>query len=516
MNRRTRLGLIGTLALAASGTPAWAQFSGSYAPPTWTTTQDNSNGTVNTGGAPGSIVLTAPGIVGNTNGGSITYSNTANLTGVYSFNWNFTNTQNNDDDLPQFVTNGIATTFSQYILGTNLFSQNGSEAYSLKAGDTFGFRILDSDNDSFIGILTISNFLYPTPNPLRPVLYSSAIQPYADIQSVSLDAIKNQRELILSQAGNCQQRGWVISDRSTTEPTKQSDSRSACIFISGGHASGSINGSPSLGSYDSDNTSSAYGVEWKPAKPWAIGAAYGYGTANLSNFNFQDNTARLNSNINSFNAYGVYQPDNHWKIAAIAGYSNFSHSGHRSFLGDTANAQFSANGYTAGLQASYEFQLKQQRKPNQSLSPIRIRPLISLAWAGNGQTGFTETGDAFLLNVDGQSSNSLIATAGTAIEAPIALNKAGTTVITPRAGVAFQYDMLANNLSNRSITATAVELPTASFTEAGQNRGANTLYLDLGADLQISKSFGLYVDVNYQAFSNGNELGYRGGLRASF
>ncbi|MFZ9463111.1 MAG: autotransporter outer membrane beta-barrel domain-containing protein [Vulcanococcus sp.] len=499
MNRRTRLGLIALLAMAAGGGPARAQFSGSYAPPTWTLIQNNSNGTVNTSGAPGSIVITAPGLVGNVNGGTITYSNTARLTGIYKFNWNFTNTQNNDDDLPQFVINDNAINFSQYVLGSGLFSQSGAETYSLSRGDTFGFRIDDVDNDSFVGILTISNFLYP-------VLYSSALQPYADIQSVSLDAIKNQRELILSQAGDCKQRGWLIGPEGSR----------TCLFVSGAYASGNINGSVSLGSYNSGNTSSAYGVEWKPGEQWAIGAAYGYGTANLSDFNFQGSSAQINSNINSINAYGVYQPDKNWKIAAITGYSNFSHSGYRTFLGDTAKANFSSTGYTAALQASYEFRLRQDSKPSSSLNPIRIRPLVNLAWAGNDQAGFTETGNTFLLNVNGQASNSLIATAGTAIELPIALNKARTTVLTPRAGLAYQYDMLANSTSNRTISATAVDVPSLSLTETGQNRGSNTLYLDFGADLQINRNFGLYADVNYQAFSNGNELGYPGGLRANF
>jgi uncharacterized protein with beta-barrel porin domain len=286
--------------------------------------------------------------------------------------------------------------------------------------------------------------------------------------------------------------------------------------VSGAYASGNINGSVSLGSYNSGNTSSAYGVEWKPGEQWAIGAAYGYGTANLSDFNFQGSSAQINSNINSINAYGVYQPDKNWKIAAITGYSNFSHSGYRTFLGDTAKANFSSTGYTAALQASYEFRLRQDSKPSSSLNPIRIRPLVNLAWAGNDQAGFTETGNTFLLNVNGQASNSLIATAGTAIELPIALNKARTTVLTPRAGLAYQYDMLANSTSNRTISATAVDVPSLSLTETGQNRGSNTLYLDFGADLQINRNFGLYADVNYQAFSNGNELGYRGGLRANF
>jgi uncharacterized protein YhjY with autotransporter beta-barrel domain len=346
----------------------------------------------------------------------------------------------------------------------------------------------------------------------------NTVQPYANIQSVGLDALKNQRELVLNQAGNCDQRGWVVYDSDKgKDPSKTKKKQSFCVFAEGGYATGSINGTSTLGGYDTRNASSAFGVEWKASQQWAIGAAYGYGTANLGGYNFQDTTASIDSNINSGNIYAVYRPDKNWKIAALGGYSGFSYSGNRTFLGDTSDSSFSANGYTAAIQASYDIILsKDYNNKKNPLNPVRVRPLIGLAWGSHQQDGFNETGDGTLVNVQGQTTNSLMATLGASLEAPIPLNSSKITVLTPRVGVAYQYDFLANQNGNKSITAVFQDDPTTSFTEVGQNRGANSVYLDLGADLQINPNLVLYASVNYQAFTNGNQFGYQGGVRVKF
>jgi uncharacterized protein YhjY with autotransporter beta-barrel domain len=347
---------------------------------------------------------------------------------------------------------------------------------------------------------------------------ASSFQPYADMQSIGLDALKNQRELVLNQAGNCDQRGWVVYDSDKgKDPRKPKKNLSFCVFAEGGNATGSINGTSTLGGYDTSNASSAFGVEWKASQQWAIGAAYGYGTTNLGGYNFQDTTASIESNINSGNIYAVYRPDKNWKIAALGGYSGFSYSGNRTFLGDTANSSFSANGYTAAIQASYDIILsKDYNNKKNPLNPVRVRPLVGLAWGGHQQDSFSETGDGTLADVQEQTTNSLMATLGASLEAPIPLNSSKTTVLTPRVGVAYQYDFLANQNGNKSITAVLQDDPTTSFTEVGQNRGANSVYVDLGADLQINPNLVLYAAVNYQAFTNGDQFGYQGGVRVKF
>lgn len=506
--RKLKLTVAAALSTVAICQTANAQFAGPYKPSTWTTTNLNSNGSVNTSGAPNSISITGP------NSGAASsytqFSNQAKQRGVYKFNWLYSTTDGAQFDFPQFVINGNAQLFQGYNL-TGGTAQNGTGVYNLNRGDSFAFRVFSTDGISGAATVTILDFLYP-------ILYTSTAQPYADIQSVSLDALKNQRELVLNQAGDCDQRGWVVHNSDTgKDASNPKKNQSLCIFAEGGYATSSINGSSIIGDYSTSNASSAYGLEWKASKKWALGAAYGYGTANLGGFNFQETSAYINSNINSANIYGVYRPDKNWKIAALAGYSSFSYTGSRTFAGETAHSSFSADGYTAALQGSYEIILSTDYNNKKNpLNPVRIKPLAGLAWGSNQQAGFSETGQGTLLNIQGQTTNSVVGTIGASIEAPIPLNKAKTTALTPKFGVAYQYDFLANQDGNKSITASLLDDASSSFTELGQNRGANSLYLDLGADLQINPQLVLYASVNYQAFSNGDQIGYQGGMRVRF
>jgi hypothetical protein len=50
---------------------------------------------------------------------------------------------------------------------------------------------------------------------------ASSFQPYAAMQSIGLDALKNQRELVLNEAGECDQRGWVVYDSDKTQSTSK-------------------------------------------------------------------------------------------------------------------------------------------------------------------------------------------------------------------------------------------------------------------------------------------------------
>lgn len=399
--------------------------------------------------------------------------------------------------LQSLSSTGLSTTPTRY----TFISKAASDLSSLIF---FGYNNPDKWLLSDVSVILLTN--------------STTVQPYADIQSIGLDALKNQRELVLNQAGECDQRGWVVYDsdkvKGSAKPKKH---QSLCVFAEGGYATGSINGSSTVGSYSTSNASSAYGIEWKPSRQWAVGAAYGYGTANLGGFNFQDTSAYINSNINSANIYGAYRPNKNWKVVALAGYSNFNYTGSRTFLGDSANSNFSANGYTAALQGSYDIILSTDYNNKKNpLNPVRLKPLLGIAWGGNQQAGFSETGSGSLLNVQGQTTNSLLGTVGATFEAPIPLNQSKTTVLTPRIGIAYQYDFLANQDGNKSITAALTDDPTTQFTEIGQNRGASSVYLNLGSDLQINRNTTLYASVNYQAFTNGNQFGYQGGARVKF
>jgi len=46
--------------------------------------------------------------------------------------------------------------------------------------------------------------------------------------------------------------------------------------------------------------------------------------------------------------------------------------------------------------------------------------------------------------------------------------------------------------------------------------GGNGMSIAAGADLALSQSTALYANVNVEAFSSGNQLGYGGGFRFKF
>ena len=115
-------------------------------------------------------------------------------------------------------------------------------------------------------------------------------------------------------------------------------------------------------------------------------------------------------------------------------------------------------------------------------------------------------------------ANSLVGTVGLELAtAPISLNSSNSTSITPRLAVAYQVDMLAKDTGARSLTSSFAESPAAGvLTTQGENRGVNTFLVEGGVDLKVAKDASLYANVGYQAFSNGSQFTYSGGIKVSF
>jgi hypothetical protein len=165
----------GVIALLASSlalsNPASALpgFSGDYAPGNWTFLNSNANGNVNTAAAPTSITLTG-GDNGSSESGTTDYTIVAVAGGNLSFDWNYTTEDGAGTDPFEFLLNGIDTTLTDP--GGDQ-TQSGSFISILLTGDTFGFRILTTDNILGPGIVTISNFdisnATPIPFEFNPV-----------------------------------------------------------------------------------------------------------------------------------------------------------------------------------------------------------------------------------------------------------------------------------------------------------------------------------------------------------
>ena len=350
---------------------------------------------------------------------------------------------------------------------------------------------------------------------LTAAIDSLSPEPYAAYQAVGLSTLKRQRDLLFSQAGNCQSNGWIINAPETKKD--KTAQHPFCVFAQANSATSSISGQDGLSSYNSGIFLSFYGLESQLSTQWSVGAAYGYGTSNLSNLSLT--SASVSSDVNAGALYAIYRPDERWNIKALLGYSNFNVDGGRNVAyignGTTISGNTSANGYTAAINASYDIPIK----VGQGKLPMLIKLIAGLAWGGYQQNGFTESGGGGLnLRVSGNTANSLLGTLGLEFaSSPIPLSKNKVQSITPRLALAYQVDALANTSSTKSLTSSFVDAPSAgSFSTQGENGGANAFTVAGGFDLQLSKNASLYAMVSYEVQSNASQLGYGGGIRVKF
>ena len=350
---------------------------------------------------------------------------------------------------------------------------------------------------------------------LASAINSLSPEPYAAFQAVGLNSLKQQRELLSSNADSCKEKGWVISIPDAD--SKKSSKLPLCVFAEAAKSNSSINGSEGLSSYLSNSNIALWGVEYFPSKYWTVGAGYGYGSSNL--YGMSLTSAGVTSTNNSGSVYGVYKPIDRLKIQTAFSYTNFNVEGTRTVQyvgnGQSINGYTSANGYTASVGAKYHIPVNTGSKNDW----LVISPIAGVAWGGYQQKAFEESGGgAADLQVNGHTSNSLIGTLGFELTTtPIKLSKSGAQSFTPKLALAYQVDALANSTSTKELSATFVDAPGAGIiTTQGENAGANSLTIAAGGDIQIYENAALYATVSYDVESRGSQFGYSGGVRFLF
>lgn len=144
---------------------AQAAFIDAYAVNKWT--QTINGGSINTSGAPNSVVLTSS----NNGGGSKNqdFTITAAASGVVSFNWSYvtSDTDGSFYDPFGFLLNNTFTKLTT----DGLFSQSGSFILNVVAGDVFGFRANSFDSAFGAATTTITNFNGPSSVPVPSALW---------------------------------------------------------------------------------------------------------------------------------------------------------------------------------------------------------------------------------------------------------------------------------------------------------------------------------------------------------
>jgi len=160
--------------LTGGASASTVEFDGIYDPSNWTLTNTNSDGSVNTTGAPSSISITGGDNYNEeSNPGDTDFTITSPLDGNVSFDWDYSSLNASPDWDPfGYLLNG---TFYQLTKDDGSVNQSESTSFSVSSGDIFGFRAHTVDNALGSATTTISNFSAPVPLPSAILLLGSGL-----------------------------------------------------------------------------------------------------------------------------------------------------------------------------------------------------------------------------------------------------------------------------------------------------------------------------------------------------
>jgi hypothetical protein len=144
-----------TLGLAANPAQALTLFAGDYAPTNWTQSIGG-DGSIDTSGAPASIILR--GSNDNNGGQNTDFTIAAPSAGTVSFDWNYSTADAPPQDVFGYLLNGA---FTQLTSDSGSNTQSGSSSFSVLTGDVFGFRQNTVDSKYGRATTIVSNFNGP-------------------------------------------------------------------------------------------------------------------------------------------------------------------------------------------------------------------------------------------------------------------------------------------------------------------------------------------------------------------
>ena len=375
-------------------------------------------------------------------------------------------------------------------------------------------------------------------------------EPYASNLSVGLEAMNKFRKNALAVAladnkfrySRAEDKKVCDSAEGAQKSDKSSDPSCKTVsvkknlpwslIIDGTNTQASLNATQDLGSLSYNIFQSTYGLEYAFGKQFSLGGVFGYGQANLYNYEFSD--TRVNSDTYSGGLYGLYKPSEPAMVALLAGYSRFDSDSRRPIqfgsINRLAEADWNSNAYTIALTGEYSFILSgANASPNLNTASaaatpkqpiarnaIRLKPKALVSFASYSQGLIEETGaQALNLKLNPHTATSVIFGGGLVLETPILVSSQSRLI--PRFGVGYQYDLNGNSAEEHEVTGGFLELPEAGEIDVyGQNRGSNDLDVSLGLEYEISSNTAIYSNVAGSFWSNGNELTYGGGFRYSW
>ena len=329
-------------------------------------------------------------------------------------------------------------------------------------------------------------------------LHTEWLQPYAAMQNVGLKSIKNNRDLVLAKAGECNNSGWVIGDTDY------------CVYSNANNTISSVNGNSSYGSYDYANFNTSVNLEKTINDKWKAGIAYGVGSSNLDNYNFSSTTANLSSTNSHYSIYGVKKVSDKFTLKGMIGGSDFNYKGNRNYSTTSATSTYDTDGYTAEINGIWDI----KKTIKNMKTPIRLKPSVGVAYAAHTQDGFSESGSGDLITLEANQAESLLFKTGISVDKQI-LMEGGKWLLVPLISLNYEMDTSADN-NNRGLKGGLTESSDATTLVSAKTFGKHNGSVKVGTDFVLTKDFMLNLNAEYGLGGGGNEQSYGGGFKWQF
>ena len=341
-------------------------------------------------------------------------------------------------------------------------------------------------------------FLIKIANAFASSLHTEWVQPYAAMQSVGLGSIKNNRDLVLAKAGECNNSGWVI------------ENTDYCVYTNANNTIASVNGNSSYGSYDYANFNTSINVEKTINDKWKAGIAYGVGSSNLDNYNFSSTTASLSSTNTHYSIYGVKKVSDKFTLKGMIGGSDFDYKGKRNYLTTSATSSYDSDGYTAEINGIWDI----KKTIKNMKTPIRLKPSVGVAYAAHTQDGFNESGSGDLITLEANQAESLLFKTGISVDKQI-LMEGGKWLLVPSLALNYEMDTYADD-NHRALKGGVTGSSDATTLVSAKTFGQHNGSIKVGADFVCTKDFIFNLNAEYGLAEGGDEQSYGGGFRWQF
>ena len=325
------------------------------------------------------------------------------------------------------------------------------------------------------------------------------VQPYAAIQNIGLDSIKNHRDLVLDKAGSCNNYGWIISDTDY------------CVYSNVKNTISEINGDSIYGGYYQANFNTSLNIEKTINDKYKAGISYGYGSSNLDNFNFSGTTANFNSKNKHYSLYAVKKASKKFTLQGMIGGSHFDYSGNRNHSSTNASSSFESDGHTVEIKGIWN--LKKSIKS--SSIPMSLKSSLGIAYAAHNQEKFSESGSGTLITIESNKAESLLLKTGVYVDKQIFMEDSNWFFV-PSIAFNYELDAYANKPNRKGIQGSIngdSNLPTLV---SARNKGAHVGDVKVAADFILHKDLIFNINAKYALINGGNEHAYGGGFRWQF